>query len=246
MEKKNDFFVVVPARSGSKSVKNKNIKKILNHPLIGYAIGIGKKIKYVEKVIFSSDSRKYLSIAKKYGADILHLRSKKNSSDTATDYDFIKEIIFFLKNKKITIPQFFILIRPNTPTRHIKEINKAVLKFKKNYKKFSSLISVTPMSETSYKTFEIKNNKLCGIYTNSFELDKFHKPRQMYPVTYSANGLIDIIKTELILKSKKTHGNKVMPFISNEIYVDIDHLNDLKYAEYIMKIKKYFVPKKND
>ena len=128
----------------------------------------------------------------------------------------------------------------------IKEINKAVLKFKKNYKKFSSLISVTPMSETSYKTFEIKNNKLCGVYTNSFKLDKFHKPRQMYPVTYSANGLIDIIKTELILKSNKTHGDKVMPFISNEIYVDIDHLNDLKYAEYIIKIKKYFVPKKND
>ena len=92
MKKKISICAIIPARSGSKKVKNKNIIKILNHPIFAYSIGIAKKIKQIDKVIFTSDSRNYLKIAKKYNPDILHKRSKKNSTDTATDLDFLKEI----------------------------------------------------------------------------------------------------------------------------------------------------------
>ena len=98
--KKNSFYTVVPARSGSKSIKHKNIKYLNGIPLIGYALSISKHIKRSEKTVFSSDSIKYLKIAKKYNPDILHLRSKKNSSDKATDNDFFQEIIKFLSQKK--------------------------------------------------------------------------------------------------------------------------------------------------
>tara|TARA_B100001057_G_scaffold309601_1_gene309608 strand:- start:12935 stop:13735 length:801 start_codon:yes stop_codon:yes gene_type:complete len=106
--KKNSFYTVVPARSGSKSIKHKNIKYLNGIPLIGYALSISKLIKRSEKTVFSSDSIKYLKIAKKYNPDILHLRSKKNSSKTLLslfnyENDIIKisrEIIKCNKNKK--------------------------------------------------------------------------------------------------------------------------------------------------
>ena len=75
---KKNFWAIIPARSGSQSVKHKNIIKVNGRPLIAYTILDAKKILRVDKVLVSSDSKKYLNIAKKYGADLLHLRTKKN------------------------------------------------------------------------------------------------------------------------------------------------------------------------
>ena len=57
---------LIPARSGSQGIKNKNIKKFNNKPLIYYSINFAKSLEFVDKIIFSTDSRRYLSIAKKY------------------------------------------------------------------------------------------------------------------------------------------------------------------------------------
>ena len=101
MKKKIKLWVVIPARSGSQTVKHKNVIKIKNLPLMAYTIIQAKKINNVDNIVFTSDSKKYLAIAKKYGANLLHHRSKKNSSNTATDLDFFKELIFFYKKKII-------------------------------------------------------------------------------------------------------------------------------------------------
>ena len=101
MKKRLKLWVVIPARSGSQSIKHKNIRKIKNLPLMAHTIIQAKKMKNIENIIFTSDSKKYLSIAKKYGANLIHHRSKKNSSNTATDLDFFKEIVFFYKKKEL-------------------------------------------------------------------------------------------------------------------------------------------------
>jgi CMP-N,N'-diacetyllegionaminic acid synthase len=240
--KKNSFYTVVPARSGSKSVKDKNIKFLYGIPLIGYALSISKRIKRSQKTVFSSDSIKYLEIAKKYNPDILHLRSKKNSSDKATDKDFFQEIIKFLSEKNINIPEFFILIRANTPGRVLKELNDAIDKFFENKNSYSSLRSLSEMPETSYKTFEIRNNKLCCICSNSFKVDKANLPRQKYKKTYSANGLVDILKTKNLIKGK-TYGEKSFAYVCKNKYIDIDYPSDLGYSKFIMKSKKYYRPR---
>ena len=61
------------------------------------------------------------------------------------------------------------------------------------------------------------------------------KPRQLYPKTYIANGLIDIISTKSFLKNKTTHAKKVLPFVVNQLCVDIDHKRDFEYAEFLIK-----------
>ena len=76
MKKRLKLWVVIPARSGSQSIKHKNIRKIKNLPLMAYTIIQAKKMKNIENIIFTSDSKKYLSIAKKYGANLIHHRSK--------------------------------------------------------------------------------------------------------------------------------------------------------------------------
>ena len=68
----------MPARSGSKGLKNKNILKIKKKELIYYPIKAGLKSKYVDYVLFSSDSKKFINIAKKYKAQCPFVRPKNS------------------------------------------------------------------------------------------------------------------------------------------------------------------------
>jgi CMP-N,N'-diacetyllegionaminic acid synthase len=229
---RSKIWAIIPARSGSKSIKDKNLKKIGGRSLIEHSIRSAKEINQVEKIIFSSDSKKYLKIANKIGVDILHHRSIKASKDNSTDLDFFKD---FIKNYSIKdLPDFFIHLRPTTPIRKKKYLNDAVRLFLENHKKFTAMRSASKMSESSFKTFIIKDSKLCSI-NNNFKLDFFNNPKNNFPNTYFPNGYIDIIKTKNILKNF-IHGNKVLPYLTNGMIIDIDTLDDLQYANFIYKM----------
>ena len=229
---------IIPARSGSKVIKDKNILKFNGHPSIAYSIVASLKSKFVDKVVFSSDSNKYLKIAKKYNPNILHKRSKKNSSGNASDLDFMIEIKNFLQEEYNYYPDFFAIIRGNCPTRNVQDIDNAIKIFSKKHKNFTALRSVSKMSETSYKTFYIKNKKLCGVLNNKFLLDSLNLPKEKFKETFSGNGCIDIIKSKN-LKKGIIHGSKVYPYITKNVYVDIDYNNDIKYAKFILNNFKY-------
>ena len=233
----NEFWVFIPARAGSKSIKNKNIKKLGKYPLIAYSIFAAKKLKIAKRIIFSSDSKRYLNIAKKYGCKFLHKRDKKYAKDKTSDLEVFKNYLFFLKNKKIVPPKYFIHLRPTTPLRSKKEMLKAINFFKKNSKKYSALRSVSTMSNPSQKTMLINNKKLCSIVEKDFNLDKYNGPKELFPKTYLPNGYIDIVKTKNIL-ANKFHGNKVLPFITKEFNSDVDSIDDFKYVQYRIGRKK--------
>ena len=78
------IFAIIPARGGSKRIKNKNIIKFFNKPIIDWTISELnrlKKKKVIDKIVISSDNNKILNISKKFGADIFIKRSKKLSND---------------------------------------------------------------------------------------------------------------------------------------------------------------------
>ena len=81
-----NILAVIPARGDSKSIKNKNIKLLFGKPLIYYSISIAKRSKSINKIIVSSDSKKIIDIAKKYGAEAPFVRPKELSKDSSKDY----------------------------------------------------------------------------------------------------------------------------------------------------------------
>lgn len=237
MKISNQIWAFIPARSGSKSIKNKNLLKLNGIHLIGHSILFAKKLKQISKVVFSSDSKKYLKIAKKYNCDEVTLRKKSLSRDNTEDievfYDYVMQLIF----KKKELPKYFLHLRPTTPIRTVLNFNKAYKLFLKNKKNCSSLRSVFKLSETSYKNMRIIDNKLCSLLKKDFDMDKLNKPRQNFPDTYVANGELDFIKTENILR-KKMHGKKVLPFLTSGFNSDIDDINDFKKVSLFLN-KKY-------
>lgn len=238
MKFKHEYWVIIPARSGSKSIINKNIQLINNKPLIAYSLLAAKKNRHFKKIIFSSDSIKYFNIAKKYSNFFFHKRNKKISQDNVAEIKVLQDFIKIYSKKNEFLPEFFVSFRPTSPIRYQKTINKALKIFKNKVKKYTGLRSVNVMSETSFKTYRIVEKKLCALVKKDFNIEKYNLPRQNYPKTYEANGIIDIYKTKNILNGSGL-GNKVFPFIVNDINSDIDDLDDFEYVKYYVKKNKF-------
>ena len=99
------MIAIIPARGGSKRIKNKNIKKFLNKPIIYWSIKTAIDSRIFDKIIVSTDNKRIKKIAEKYGAEVPFLRPKKLSNDFATTRDVIKHTMNFL-NKKNKVDDF--------------------------------------------------------------------------------------------------------------------------------------------
>ena len=228
----NKIYALIPARSGSKSIKDKNILKLGTKSLLEWSIDICKKSDLIDRVFVSTDSIKYKNISLKAGAEVPYLRPKKISGDKSIDYDFVRHFIDFFKTKK-ELPTLILHIRPTTPLRSIEIIERAIKAF--DNKKFSSLRSVHEMSESAYKMMEInKKGFLDPIAKNKNVRDISNNPRQNFPKTYVPNGYIDILSTKFIIKNKLLHGEKIMPFITPFVQ-EVDNMSDFEYLKYMLK-----------
>ena len=83
---------VITARSGSKGIKDKNIRNLNRKPLIAYTIESALQSQYIDEVMVSTNSENYADIARKFGANVPFLRSEKNSTDTAKSVDVLLEV----------------------------------------------------------------------------------------------------------------------------------------------------------
>ncbi len=231
---KRNIVAIIPARSGSKSIKDKNIQILGDVPLIAWSINTCKKSKLINNIVVSTDSKKYAAIAKKYGAHQIILRPKNISHSKSTDYEVINHAIENLKSDNY---EFLALIRPTTPLRKVEIIDKALNYFIKS--KHNSLRSIHENPETSYKSLEINSkNLLKPLQGLKFSLEDLNKPKEFFKKTYIPNGYIDIFKKNYVLKNKKLFGNKVYGFITENV-TEIDSYIEYEFLKYQVKNKIY-------
>lgn len=236
-----DIVAIIPARSGSKGLPDKNIKLLAGFPLIAYSIAVARLADNVDRVIVSTDSELYANIAREYGAEVPFLRPAKISGDSSTDYEFIKHVLDWLQENEGYQPKYLVHLRPTTPLRDPACIEKSIERIHHdNYA--TALRSVHEMSETAYKTVEIDRDYLKCICSGSFDLDAANQPRQVFPKTYIANGYVDIYKSSYVVKNKKILGDKVIAYVTPRIF-EVDTLEDFDYLEYQVAKKPAVVKK---
>lgn len=226
-----NVLAIIPARSGSKGIKNKNIKKINNITLIERAYIVAKKSKIFDKIIISTDSPKYQNLMKKKNIDIFSLRSKKNSSDKSTDLQLLKYEI--KKNEKIFKKKFSIiaLLQPTSPMRNINDLKKCFQKIKKK-----KLDAVWTLSKIDKKFNPIK---LLKIQKDKFDYyDNFGKNfvgRQLLNQYYIRNGIAYFFSRKSIVKLNTILPKKNGYVIINRKIVNIDDAQDLRNAQKILQ-----------
>lgn len=233
--KKDEVYAIIPARSGSKGVKNKNIKLLCGYPMIAYSIIAAKLSPAINRVIVTTDSPDYAKLANKYGAETPFLRPAEISQDYSTDLEFMEHCINWLYENEKSVPEYFVHLRPTTPLRQLEYIEKAISEIKKD-ENSTSLRSAHISTHPPFKWFKMSEDgyfrSILGVTTN----DEANNPRQKFENVYIPDGYVDVLKTEFIVKNDLIHGQNIVPFIVPEI-VDIDAKKDIELLEYF--IQKY-------
>jgi len=224
-----EILAIIPARSGSKGIKNKNIRNFCGKPLIGYVINQALQIKKINRVIVSTDDYKIATVAKKYGAEIPFLRPKELALDNSKVVDAILHLLKELKNKENYQPDVIILLQTTSPMRTINDINKALLLFTKS--KADSLVSVCQTENLLLA----KNSRNELKILNTLFLKSSN--RQELQHVYKLDGsMIYIVKTDKFLQSKTFFTGKLVGYeIPRWQAVDLDESQDYVVAEILYK-----------
>ena len=231
MYKNKKIIAIIPARSGSKGLKDKNIKDLNGKPLIAYTIDAAKSSGVFDEIMVSTDSEKYAQISKEYGASVPFLRSEENANDKADSWNVVKEVLNNYEQKLDKTFDVIVLLQPTSPLRTSTHITEAMeLFFNKNA---DTLFSVC---ETPHPIF------WCNTIDETMSAKDFIKPeynvqRQKLPKSYTLNGAIYIIKTNCLDNLDLYGDNSYLYVMPKENSVDIDSELDFKYVETIMDIK---------
>ena len=215
---------IIPARSNSKRIKNKNIILFKRKPLIAHTILQSLNSKLISRTIVSTDSKKYIKISKFYGAEAPFLRPKKISRDNSTDLECFNHCLMYLKKNENYVPDIIVHLRPTYPIREKNLIDNCIKKLIKN-KKASLLKTVCKSDNPIEKMWFMKKNKQIFNPLTQNNLN-YSLPDQSLKQSYDQNGCIDVIRVKYL--NSKIFSKKIIIGYLMEHNFDINNYKDLK------------------
>lgn len=217
---------IIPARKGSKRLKNKNKLLINGKPLVQYAIDVAKESDIFGKVIVTSDDMEILEMGYESGC-LIHKRPYTLASDTAQ----IKHLCQFLL-MAMGAPDVFCVLIPCNPFRTAEELKRGYeLIWEKDANYVVSVVKCSPPPQ-----WTLKLNK--GFLEPLMGYDKMI-PAQKLPPLYQHEGSFIFARSEAFFREidKDFFGSKCLPYIIDRPTVDIDTQEDYLFAKYLMEVK---------
>lgn len=223
-------IAIIPARSGSKGLPDKNILPLNGKPLLAWSIDAAKQSGMFNTIYVSTDSEEYAEIARKYGADVPFLRSAENASDTASSISVVCECL----NKYGQLGQFYdtlMVLQPTSPLRTAEDIQGAYQVLRK--KDAMAVVSVCKAEHSPLWC----NTLPADNCMDGFLAPQSRQSRQSLPQYYRLNGAIYLCAAEKYLQDNGLIYDAacyayVMP---PERSVDIDGAADFAFAEYLLQ-----------
>lgn len=221
---------IIPARKGSKRIKNKNLKKINGKYLIEYTIQKCIKSKVFDKIYVNSDSHIINNLTRK-----LNINFYKRSAFLARDNVFLIEVIKDMISNLKLHNDFIIILLPTSPLRTIKDIKSALKLFKKVKKGVVSVAKYeTPIQLAQYIN---KKKQLYNVFPKNYKLSTRSTDHEN---AYRFNGSLIINYGRNLMKQKNLIGNLSYPYIMPRIRsIDIDHKYQLDIVKKIIKNEKF-------
>lgn len=223
-----NILALIPARGGSKGIKNKNIYNLNGKPLISYTIEEAQRSKYIDNIVLSSDSNEIAEVAKQYGCRVPFLRPMHLAGDFSKTIDAVLHTIMFLKDLN-EYYDILILLQPTQPLRIAKDIDGAIELFFKN--NFKSLLSVCEIKEHPILMRSLENNnELIKLQSSNSTVR-----RQDMTKLFKVNGAIYINLISEINNETSFNDNKYGYVMPQDRSIDIDEPIDLLIAETLLK-----------
>ncbi len=235
-----EILGLVGIRSGSKGVKDKNIKHLNGKPLVGWVLEAAKKSKSITRLIVSTDSEDYANIVREFGAEVPCLRPAGLASDFSPEIDYITYTLNWLKENEGYCPDIVVRLMATVPLQESGDID-ALIDILKVDLNASSAVVISGSRQHPIKALKIiedgaGSTKLVGFFSESGR-DVTPIARQNYEKAYFRANII-ACRIETIYNTNSLTGDLVRyHIIPQERAIDIDNLVDFSIAELLLKSK---------
>ncbi len=233
--KRYSILAIIPARGGSKSIPGKNLCKIGQHSLVGWAALLANNLSIIDEKIISTDNLEIAEEAKEYGLEVPFLRSAELSNDTASSLDmwrdaWIRSESYFKRNFDISI-----LLEPTSPLRTIDDVSKTVDTLINDNVGCVVTVSETPAHFTPHKTLKVSEKNEVSFYLENganFSL------RQKIPQYYHRNGICYAVTRDHLLNKGLLLEKNAKAIVIDRHVVNIDDPFDLEMARWLFSTNK--------
>ncbi len=232
MPHKQGIIALVPARSGSKGIKDKNILRIVDKTVLDYTVEAGLSAKMIDRVIVSTDSPLYKDIALSAGAEVPFLRPVELALDATPSIQVVIHALEWLEINESYRPDILVLLQPTTPLRSGYHIDEAINQMLDSGA--DSVVSLVASQKCLYRLCELDENGKVKIFEHTNYIR-----RQEVPMVYRENGAIYASYANRILNQGKLLGKSIVGYVMSERdSVDLDTELDIKLLKMLLSEKQ--------
>jgi len=220
-------YAIIPARSGSKGLPDKNIRDLAGRPLIAYSIAFAKAIG-VDKVIVSTDSEVYAKLARGFGAEVPFLRSVESAADTAMEQDILHDMADKFKENGMETPDLLVWLRPTFPFRDVKAVRECIAALRED----PNYTAARTVCESESRLYSLDDGALSPSFDDGGksmmrrqEIGKRYKVFSTDVIRFNPDNITDDFL------GRNIFGVEVNKFCG----LDIDDLEDFQVIEAILK-----------
>ncbi len=240
---KPSLVALIPARSGSKRVPDKNIKPLAGHPLMAYSIAAALHSGVFARVVVSTDSEAYADIARHYGAEVPFLRPARYAGDTSPDIQWVDYTLRRLGEQGRHYDCFSIL-RPTSPFRRAATIRRAWSQFLAQ-EGVDSLRAVELCAQHPCKMWVVRGGRMSPLLPLGPEDTPWHSQQyQALPRVYVQNASLEIAWSRVVLEEGSISGQVLMPFFTEGYEgFDVNRPYDWRLAEELVQSGQAALPR---
>lgn len=220
------ILAIIPARGGSKRVPRKNIRELWGKPLLAYSIETALKSRLINRVICSTDDQEIADIALKYGAEVPFIRPAEFARDQSGDTEVYLHVLSWMQENEGYRPDIITNLRPTNPLRR-PELIDDILRTLISHPDVDSIRTVfkSPYSGFLMRTINRETNLIeCPV--NVPRVGPYNTARHPLPETFLLSSYLDATWVKVVLEKELSLGEKMLPYILDEIPIDIDTEED--------------------
>jgi CMP-N,N'-diacetyllegionaminic acid synthase len=234
---------LIPARSGSKRVIDKNARTLGGHPLMAYAIAAARESGVFDAVVCSTDTGRLARIAHHYGAEIPFLRPAEFATSTSPDIEWVEDTLKRLRADGRNYDCFSIL-RPTSPFRTADTIKRAFAEFLAE-DGVDSLRALEKVTQHPGKMWVVRGKRMLPLMPLVPEAQPWHSSQMAaLPEVFVQNASLEIAWSRVVFDGRTIAGVSIMPFFTDEAEgFDINNQYDWDYAEAMVAQGKFTLPK---
>jgi CMP-N,N'-diacetyllegionaminic acid synthase len=232
MYKEKRILAVIPARGGSKGIKLKNLRAVAGKSLVAWACSAVNESTLIDRKIISTDHEQIAAEARTCKVEVPFMRPENLSGDFVSDLEVLTHAV--TESEKIYGETYnvVLMMQPTSPTRKVEHIEQIIKKLVDENLDSVWTVSATDLKFHPLKQLTIGPNGLLDFY---LEEGKSIIARQQLKPVYHRNGIGYAFSRECLLEQKGIKGKRAGAIIIEGSVANIDTVEDLDFAEKIMR-----------